>query len=368
MRFRKRITLFPGVRINISGSGISTTIGPRGASVNLGRNGAFLNTGIPGTGLYNRQKIGRKNKGGGPPPPPAPATLHVIAGSELRSADVEEITSAGTQTLAEEIATCAAERQSLQQQLQKANAKLTRARVARTMARLLLVGWFIPWFNRRVAHRQEAVNEVLERLRLQVIELDTEMPDALVRSYQALHERFVQLAACRRIWDVVSEAQVDRIAMRSAAGKHVDRRPVQFSTRGIELLSCPQGCMHLHNANGGDLYIYHAFIIMRSADGRMGVIDLSELTVAAERISFTEHELVPEDAEIIGHSWLKANKDGSPDRRFRNNMSIPRCAYGEIRLRSSTGLNEAYLFSNAGAALAFAEALRAYCAQLRRNG
>jgi hypothetical protein len=366
MRYRKRITLFPGVRINISGSGISTTIGPRGASVNLGRNGAFLNTGIPGTGLYDRQRIGRSGAGG--TVPTAPALQQEISGTEFRSGDVEEITSDGTQTLAEEISACAAEREGIGQELQQATSALTHARVARIIARVLLVGWFIPWFNRMVAQHMEAVRQVQERLRLQVIELDTELPEALARSYQALQERFVQLAACRRIWDVVSEAQVDRMAMRSVAGKHVDRRPVQFSTRGIELLSCPQGCMHLQNANGGDLFIYHAFIIIRSADGRMGVIDLSELTVAAERISFTEHELVPEDAEIIGHSWLKANKDGSPDRRFRNNMSIPRCAYGEIRLRSTTGLHEAYLFSNAGSALSFAAALWDHCAQLKRNG
>ncbi len=56
-RFRKYITIFPGVRLNISKSGVSLTFGTKGASVNLGKDGAYLNTSIPGTGLYNRQKI-----------------------------------------------------------------------------------------------------------------------------------------------------------------------------------------------------------------------------------------------------------------------------------------------------------------------
>jgi ATPases of the AAA+ class len=56
-RFRKYITIFPGVRLNISKSGISFTFGAKGASVNVGKDGAYLNTSIPGTGLYNRQKI-----------------------------------------------------------------------------------------------------------------------------------------------------------------------------------------------------------------------------------------------------------------------------------------------------------------------
>ena len=56
-RFRKYINVLPGIRINVSKSGLSTTIGPKGANINIGSNGAYLNTGIPGTGLYNRQKI-----------------------------------------------------------------------------------------------------------------------------------------------------------------------------------------------------------------------------------------------------------------------------------------------------------------------
>jgi hypothetical protein len=63
MRFRRKAKLFPGVYLNFSKSGISTTLGVPGASVNLGKQGAYLNTGIPGTGLYDRQKIGGGRKG-----------------------------------------------------------------------------------------------------------------------------------------------------------------------------------------------------------------------------------------------------------------------------------------------------------------
>lgn len=58
MRFRRSVKILPGVRINFSKSGMSTTIGPKGASINIGKKGTYLNTGIPGTGLYMREKIG----------------------------------------------------------------------------------------------------------------------------------------------------------------------------------------------------------------------------------------------------------------------------------------------------------------------
>ncbi|AFG36942.1 DUF4236 domain-containing protein [Spirochaeta africana] len=58
MRYRKRISLGKGLRLNLSKSGLSVTGGIPGLSVNAGRQGAYLNTGIPGTGLYDRHKLG----------------------------------------------------------------------------------------------------------------------------------------------------------------------------------------------------------------------------------------------------------------------------------------------------------------------
>jgi len=69
MRFRKSIKLAPGIRMNLSGSGVSWTLGPRGASIGIGKRGTFLNTGLPGTGLYSRDRIG----GGSGTPAPVPS-------------------------------------------------------------------------------------------------------------------------------------------------------------------------------------------------------------------------------------------------------------------------------------------------------
>lgn len=61
LRFQKRVKIAPGVRINLSRSGISTTVGAKGASVNIGKKGAYANLGLPGTGLSTRTKIGVKS-------------------------------------------------------------------------------------------------------------------------------------------------------------------------------------------------------------------------------------------------------------------------------------------------------------------
>ena len=55
--YRRRIKIIPGVHLNFSKNGISTSIGLRGASVTIGKKSTYVNTSIPGLGIYNRQKL-----------------------------------------------------------------------------------------------------------------------------------------------------------------------------------------------------------------------------------------------------------------------------------------------------------------------
>src|SRR5437867_9778940 len=63
-RFRRSIKLFPGIRVNLSKSGVSTSIGTRGATVNIRGDRVRETVGIPGTGVsYSEQQ--RLERGGG---------------------------------------------------------------------------------------------------------------------------------------------------------------------------------------------------------------------------------------------------------------------------------------------------------------
>ena len=59
--YRKRIKIAPGIHLNLSKGGVSTSIGPKGAKVTFGKNGTYLNKSIPGTGLYSREKLSGGN-------------------------------------------------------------------------------------------------------------------------------------------------------------------------------------------------------------------------------------------------------------------------------------------------------------------
>jgi hypothetical protein len=77
------------------------------------------------------------------------------------------------------------------------------------------------------------------------------------------------------------------------------------------------------------------FIYDASGVGHVGY-DALHLEVGISR--FIEDSNVPHDAHVIDHTWQYTNKDGSADRRFADNRQLPVCAYGQVRITSSAGL------------------------------
>jgi hypothetical protein len=61
-RFRRSVSIFPGVRLNLGMRGVSVSGGVRGANVTLGRDGLYGNVGVPGTGLSYREKLLKQKK------------------------------------------------------------------------------------------------------------------------------------------------------------------------------------------------------------------------------------------------------------------------------------------------------------------
>ena len=56
-RFRRSIKLLPGIRLNLSKSGVSATVGKPGVSINISERGTRGTVGLPGTGLSYSTKL-----------------------------------------------------------------------------------------------------------------------------------------------------------------------------------------------------------------------------------------------------------------------------------------------------------------------
>lgn len=364
MRFRRKAKIFPGVFLNFSKSGISTTLGVPGASVNLGKQGAYLNTGILGTGIYDRQKIGGGKKGKQTNPPadienPSEIGPNVEIGS-IKTEQAETTTTQGLQELKKTLLDCYQERIDLKNEIQKAKSKLTIATVLMVFSYLLIFGFFIKWIKKNRKDKKEFLVDLNSQLENCFVSIDLDADEQIEKKYQKLLERYKTMLTCEKIWDITSSVAVDQKTSRSAASTSVTRRLVKFGFGNIDIIKSKHDALHFENANGGDLYIYPAFLAIVDAQKKFGLVDIRELDFNFHGQKFLEEEKVPKDAVVVDHTWAKVNKNGAPDKRFKENYQIPICKYGEIELTSSTGLNEAYSLSNFDKTESFAQSMIDY--------
>jgi DNA segregation ATPase FtsK/SpoIIIE-like protein len=56
-RFRQALRVFPGLRLNLSKSGVSTSLGTQGATLNVSTKGIRGTAGIPGSGVSYSQMV-----------------------------------------------------------------------------------------------------------------------------------------------------------------------------------------------------------------------------------------------------------------------------------------------------------------------
>lgn len=62
IRFRKTFDLFPGVKLNLSRHGLSTTVGPKGMHLTFNKFGVRQSVGLPGTGLSENSYLVKNNQ------------------------------------------------------------------------------------------------------------------------------------------------------------------------------------------------------------------------------------------------------------------------------------------------------------------
>jgi hypothetical protein len=371
-KFRKRLTVFPGFRINLSKSGLSATVGIRGFSVNVGKSGAFLNTGIPGTGIYDRQRIGDIPGDVKDEPVIAPEEnrfTHYLpsVATEIKSFVPELLTSDGFFGLKESIVKAQEEKANLRSEYHSAKSEHSFSIFLLVISYLLIFGFFIKWFKNNCKTRKQDAIDVRKIYEDFKLEIDFNLDNQALNEYIALENHFDLLSKSVKIWDITTSQENDRVKTRSAASSSVTRTPVSFERGHLDYINTKYVPLKLNNANGGTLYIYPGFLVMPSKiSTAFALMDFRDLHFEHHAQRFIEEEGVPSDSQVVDQTWHYVNKNGSPDRRFSNNYKIPIVNYYEINFKSEKGLNESYQISSLEAGQAFAVAFEKYSGSLRK--
>ena len=83
-------------------------------------------------------------------------------------------------------------------------------------------------------------------------------------------------------------------------------------------------------------------VILIVSGKSIAALNYDDVEIVGEAIQFIEDQQAPDDAQVVGETWLYVNRNGTPDRRFANNRKLSICRYGQIDFRSSGGLNERF--------------------------
>lgn len=370
-RFRKSFSPLPGIRLTLGPAGITTSIEVGAFRITNGPRGTALTTRIPGTGISYRQPMHEQAPDRTPTSGDQPGgnsepgwdTSSSFSAREIRSAEAESLTSPNLREFKSLLCEARLEHAQIARELTEAKQQESRevSRYERWKNGFLFRRLFKDKFGRLALAAEECTArrvELEEQERLSHLQTEIDVPATVASAFDALCAEFMGLAQSRKIWDTTSHRTNDRARERTLADATVTRQPVTFRMGKADVIEVDHSGPFpiLENANGGTLYLYPAFVLYFVNADRFALLEYRDVSLNPKTTRFIETEGVPADAEVVGQTWAKCNKDGSRDRRFAGNYQIPIVRYGEFTMKSLSGLEECYTFSNAAKTDSFVRA------------
>jgi hypothetical protein len=387
LRFRKSFKLFPGARINIGLRGVSASFGVPGARVTVGRRGTYGTVGIPGSGLSFTQRLDKREPARGDgdvfwpdedtpvfEPPPAPALVPPPKAGrgqqpqpmrEIASAGAYRLTSPSLMQLRDTLMAAQAQMHEVEDDLAQATQQQRKFETELARKRKSL---FRAFYRRRIRQLDRslvprATEEVESLTQWQAatrIAISFESGETEQQAWDSLAFAFDKLRTCSAIWDIMRDADIDQARERSSAGRAIEREEVELGFATHRLIAFDGPALRFGNANGEAITLFPGFAVVEGAGGAIALVDQRDIAFEFSGQRFVEDDTVPSDARVVDQTWLKVNKNGTPDKRFAGNRQIPVCLYGKMTFSTPTGLNEEYQFSDPLKAQAFADAMNAY--------
>lgn len=342
LRYRKSINLGGGFRVNFSKSGVGYSWGGKGYRVTKKAGGGVRKTySIPGTGLsWVDDSSGRKkttgNKSNAVFSQPVPQNTSNLL-YQAEEANVKQLVTENTQDFLAAIKKYSRIRTLL---IWVTTISLLLTPGAPYLAVLFLIG----------------IAGLIYLSGTKKISVEYEFDDYGKHRLQMMDQAMGMLTNNRSIWQVNTiQANASR-KTHAGASESVGRKIVKFQKKKPYFLKTDATCYHIKLLRD-NVFILPDRLIIKGKKG-WGAVDYSELHLGVGNVIFIESGGVPKDAQIVGHTWQYVNKNGTADKRFKNNRQLPKCNYGSIEFKSDTGLDIILYVSNIGNAQQFSSIVK----------
>lgn len=351
---RKSVAAGP-FRFNFSTGGVGVSVGVKGLRIGTGPRGHYIHAGRGG--LYYRATIGKAGQSRRVAPSearsnvPSDLTFETdeVKMIEIESGDVMNMTDESFTDLLNEINSKAAQTPMSSLLMWIGIGVGLIAGLASGGAGLIFcalggLGWIIGrWLD---SYRRSTV-------------LYYDLEGDAETSYRRLTEGFDRLLQCSAKWHIQAGGAVESLTAwkRNAGASHlVNRKPTVLGYDLPIVIKCNLTPPALHV--GRQVMYFMPDVVLVQDGGRVGAVNYAQLNVRWEDSPFIETERVPGDARVVDHTWQHPNKNGGPDRRFKDNRQIPICLYEAIHFTSSSGLNELVQVSKTGVTDGLADGVR----------
>lgn len=318
-----------GVGVSAGVKGIRIGTGPRGNYVRIGADGLRYRTSLP-AGNASHPHLPR------PPVPGMQSAPEVATFERIDSGDVLRMVDSTSAALLEEI-----------------NARHRQGRlwpwVAAAMCLLILLAFPTHVWIARGLLLLGAAATVWAYWRDEVagtVVLLYDLDAAADAAFQDLHDAFLGMASAHRAWNVDARAAVTDSKRNAGANTLLQRAGIAL-TVGAPTTIKTNITVPVVPAGTETLYFFPDRVLVFSPRG-VGAVGYDQLRIAVSSHPFVETDPVPADARVVGRTWRYVNKDGRPDRRFRDNPEIPVVLYEQVHFASGTGLNELLQLSRTG--------------------
>lgn len=337
-RFRRELTVIPPVQIAVSRQGIATTIDWSSERADRRLSGYS----------HSFRVVGDPSRAG-----PLPTDRFLILGTrqDFGGGDLGKMTSVGLDGFKELLLATREREREIRTDVTKAKWQVAFSLTVRALA----WGTLVPAaskslrtkINTAVAARRTEVTNLEKNLVATRISVSFDMETAIAGPHLKMLDAFDKLSASNRSWALQTSQQIDRVKARSIAGTVVSRRTLRIGRRTDPLVDTNDLPLAVGIQNGrATAFFYPGFILVVSTGGAdFALIDMTELEIAYSRTEFTETEAVPSDATMVRKVWAKSNKNGTRDRRFKDNRELPVMIYGGIAMKARGGMSEALMFS-----------------------
>ena len=332
-RYRKSINLGGGFRINLSKSGIGYSWGVKGYRVTKTAKGTTRTTAsIPGTGISYVQETGKannrssqRNTNPGQQPVPAIDNNHY-----------------DTQNIVNNVAT-----EMVSEGLEAMLASASRALKLKKTATVgfwitLIIGFANPVFLVLAAIFAAMFIYVKTK---GMIDLDYDIEANQQSLVDSRMNPMIKITECSKVWRIMQTSKVIDRKYSGGASNTVNRTACAASTKAPFPFRANVKVAAFKVKKETLLFLPDKLFIIQGS--KIGALNYSDISSHPHTTRFIESEAVPKDAQIVGQTWKYVNKSGGPDKRFKDNRELPICLYGEIELKSASGLNTILMFSNA---------------------